>query len=717
MSGIAIPYYAPNGNGHTKQLWTTRVRRDRPEVENGKPRAKYISPSNDRKHLYFVLSCSELLRDKSTGVIFVEAEKSALAIAAWAERLGRKILPVGLGGCWGWKGRIGQVDGPNGERLDEKGVLPDFDLMAWQDRDVVILFDSNANTNFAVRRARLELAQELMSRGAQVRLGDLPVIDKVNGPDDLLAECGDWSISSLLETAGAFADVAVAQAEAAVNELETNAETRLHSDPKNTFMVLAAVDDREQRELLIGRAAKAFGRLLSKGLIRNAIEKLRQDRSEACEKLANKSRQSSLRNLKVVPADLLMELESFFTERAYLPDGAGLILAYWSMNTWTYECFDTVPFLELESAVPGCGKTTVLERLLAAVCARAEMTMDMTEATFFRIIDKLRPTLLVDEAELLDGRSEKAQAMRAIAHAGYKKGGRVARCEGDEHDVRWFDVFCPQAYAVIGGLSGALLDRSITIHMERAPRKGNHRKSTKLKAVTRTAGPLRKKLEAYSLQVADALVEVYDSAPEQGYWPDIRDREAEIWEPLLLHARLAGREAEARLLEVIGKFLRRKAAIQEDDWRVAQVFALLQAITAHTPDTFTPADLVDAVSKSEAWAKTFANYRSDDDGKKAKAAAIGRALAKFRMESRKHTRNGITYRRDEAISKLSAHLPPESLTSFTFSHEKSSTGEVTENKAAAEAGGRGERDARRSGHEMKIKNQNGAAGGWLEFEI
>jgi Domain of unknown function (DUF3854) len=422
MSGIIIPYYAPKGHGDTLQRWTARVRRDRPEVENGKPKAKYISPPNDHKHLYFVPGCIELLRDKGTGVIVVEAEKSVLAIVAWSQRLGRKILPVGLGGCWGWKGRIGKIDGPNGERLDEKGVLPDFDVIAWQDRDVVILFDSNASTNFSVRRARFELAQELMSRGAKVRLGDLPVIDKVNGPDDLIAECGDWSLSSLLETAGAFADVAVAEAESTVNELETNAETRLHGDPRQTFVVLAAVDDHERRELLIGRAAKAFGRLLPKGMIRNAVENLRQGRNRTSEHLAEESRKSRLRNLKILPSELVAELEAFFAERAYLPTGAALVLAYWTLNTWTYGCFDTVPFLGVESAVPGCGKSTVVERLLVAVCARPEVTTNLTEATLFRIIDKFRPTLLVDEAELLEGRSEKAQSLRAIAHLVTRRG-------------------------------------------------------------------------------------------------------------------------------------------------------------------------------------------------------------------------------------------------------------------------------------------------------
>ena len=51
--------------------------------------------------------------------------------------------------------------------------------------------------------------------------------------------------------------------------------------------------------------------------------------------------------------------------------------------------------------------------------------------------------------------------------------------------------------------------------------------------------------------------------------------EAEIWEPLLLHARVAGPEAEARLLKVYSEFSEQKARIQGDDPRVAKIVALL----------------------------------------------------------------------------------------------------------------------------------------------
>jgi len=102
LAGIVFPYFDP-ANGQRR---TARLRRDNPEIENGKPKNKYISAFGDRRHLYFVPACDELLRDIAVPVVLVEAEKSALALTAWAERTGRKILPVAMGGCWAWRGRI-----------------------------------------------------------------------------------------------------------------------------------------------------------------------------------------------------------------------------------------------------------------------------------------------------------------------------------------------------------------------------------------------------------------------------------------------------------------------------------------------------------------------------------------------------------------------------------------------------------------------------------
>ncbi len=126
LSGILYPYLHPD----TGYASTYRLRRDHPEMENGKPKDKYLFAFGDRSHLYFPPNCAALLSDITVEVLIAEAEKSVLSITCAAERVGRAVLPVGTGGCWGFRGVIGKTTDANGARVDEKGPLPDFDLIA-----------------------------------------------------------------------------------------------------------------------------------------------------------------------------------------------------------------------------------------------------------------------------------------------------------------------------------------------------------------------------------------------------------------------------------------------------------------------------------------------------------------------------------------------------------------------------------------------------------
>ena len=163
MSGVVFPYMDPM-TGHR---WSARVRRDNPEMEGGKPRNKYISAYGDRRHLYFPPGSAELMHDPAVPIVLVEAEKSALALVTWAARMGRKLLPVAMGGCWGWRGRIGKVENSNGERVDEVGPIADL-RWASNGRKTYVLFDANASTNPKVQQARAALVRELRKQGADV---------------------------------------------------------------------------------------------------------------------------------------------------------------------------------------------------------------------------------------------------------------------------------------------------------------------------------------------------------------------------------------------------------------------------------------------------------------------------------------------------------------------------------------------------------------------
>jgi hypothetical protein len=134
-------------------------------------------------------------------VIIPEAEKSSLAIMAAGARAERRVLAVGCGGCWSWRGRIGKTEDASGARVDETGVLPDLDRITWTNRDTIILFDTNAATNAKVQAARRALAGELAKRGAKVRIADLPPEDGINGPDDYIGKHGDVALFAVIDSA------------------------------------------------------------------------------------------------------------------------------------------------------------------------------------------------------------------------------------------------------------------------------------------------------------------------------------------------------------------------------------------------------------------------------------------------------------------------------------------------------------------------------------
>ena len=120
------------------------------------------------------------LADPSLPVVICEGEKKALAswalILAYVERFIRAVhggyrpgsLAHGTGAALS-----ARPIGPEGDRRDVKGVIPDFDRITWIGRKVAILFDRNVTSNDSVKAARRELTKELAERKADVEWIDL----------------------------------------------------------------------------------------------------------------------------------------------------------------------------------------------------------------------------------------------------------------------------------------------------------------------------------------------------------------------------------------------------------------------------------------------------------------------------------------------------------------------------------------------------------------
>jgi predicted P-loop ATPase len=133
-----------------------------------------------------------LLHDSSVPIVITEGEFKTLALWRLADHgsPGRpRLLPLGLAGVYNWRGTIGKTVGPDGSRMDVKGVIPDLGWVGWQDRKVVIAYDADAVTKELVRIARSELAAHLRSRGALVGFLEWDIA-KGKGIDDHLAIVG-----------------------------------------------------------------------------------------------------------------------------------------------------------------------------------------------------------------------------------------------------------------------------------------------------------------------------------------------------------------------------------------------------------------------------------------------------------------------------------------------------------------------------------------------
>lgn len=229
-----------------------------------------------------------------------------------------------------------------------------------------------------------------------------------------------------------------------------------------------------------------------------------------------------------------------------------LVLALWSLLTYTVEITDCVPYLAITSPEKGCGKTRALETL-EAIVARPWMTGRTTAAVLARKIDKEHPTLLLDESDAaFRGDREYAETLRGVLNTGYLRSGRVSLCTQRGKNIAYIDLstFGMKAIAGIGELPDTIADRSIPIRLER---KLAHEPTERFRRrhIERDAEALRQLFEDWSAAFCAAE---YHSEPEG--LDDLPDRAADIWEPLLVIAEACGsgiaEEARAAATELSG---------------------------------------------------------------------------------------------------------------------------------------------------------------------
>src|SRR6185437_15691027 len=210
------------------------------------------------------------------------------------------------------------------------------------------------------------------------------------------------------------------------------------------------------------------------------------------------------------------------------------------LHTHVADVADYTPYIHLSSPVRGCGKSTV-QQLLEQTAYRACRSDGITAAALYRRIDRLSPTMLLDE---LDTRlkGDSGELLRGVLNSGFQKGGRITICVGDDHEERDFNTFCPKCLAGIGRLWDTVASRSIAIRIEKASR-AELKRLTKLRGdrIKGICEPVRRRLRRWADDTLPLLSDADPDVPEE-----MEARQADVWRPLLAIADVAGGAWPAR---------------------------------------------------------------------------------------------------------------------------------------------------------------------------
>ena len=253
-------------------------------------------------------------------------------------------------------------------------------------------------------------------------------------------------------------------------------------------------------------------------------------------------------------AGLLDEVHAFLCAHVAFPSShAPAAVTLWAAHTHLAGQFESTPRLALLSPEKQCGKSRVLE-LLELVCAEAETLSDASSAYLYRRIGAGPVTILLDEADAIwkRGKSdETAEALRSIVNAGHRRSATVGRVEmnGQAAKLIRFRCYAPAAIAGIGNLPDTIMDRAVVVRMRR--RAPDERIRDYRERTTRPEGDaLRELLAGWAAGVAGRVGDPWPQMPE-----GVADRPADVWEPLLMVADLAGGDWPKRAAEACTAFV------------------------------------------------------------------------------------------------------------------------------------------------------------------
>ena len=225
---------------------------------------------------------------------------------------------------------------------------------------------------------------------------------------------------------------------------------------------------------------------------------------------------------------------------AYPSEHAHVAHTLWIAHAHLIEAFESTPRLAFLSPEPASGKTRAIE-ITELLVPRPVCAVNVSPAYLFRkVADEAgRPTILYDEIDTVFGpKARDNEEIRGLLNAGHRKGAVAGRCvvKGKLIETEEIPAYSAVALAGLGDLPDTILSRSIVVQMRR-------------RAPGESVEPYRRRLhEPQGTKLRDCLAAwcagrnatISKTIPEMP--PEITDRDADVWEPLLAIADAAGGE-------------------------------------------------------------------------------------------------------------------------------------------------------------------------------
>jgi hypothetical protein len=237
-------------------------------------------------------------------------------------------------------------------------------------------------------------------------------------------------------------------------------------------------------------------------------------------------------------AALLDDVHQAISDYCILPSEQAFdAVTLWIAVSHSIAAFDFAPRLVVKSAEKRSGKSRLLE-VVGGLSRDPKHLVSASVAYLFRRIEAAGdspPTLLIDEADVLFGTQRQAdnnEDLRGLLNSGFQRGLSYGRVQGAALECKEYRTFALAALAGIGDMPETIEDRAIVIRIRRRSA-GESVRQFRLRDDGARLAELAQRLTAWLAPNIDDLREARPGMP-------VEDRAADVWEPLVAVANIAG---------------------------------------------------------------------------------------------------------------------------------------------------------------------------------